>query len=113
MYNQYPYSSFAPSTYNMMQPASSNPSGIGSLLGLGRKNFSWDGFLNNAQKTLNVINQAMPIYNQVKPMFRNMGTVFRVMSELNKGNAVTTATSPVANTANVASTAVSTPPFFA
>ena len=62
MYNQYPYSSFAPSTYNMMQPASSNPSGIGSLLGLGRKNFSWDGFLNNAQKTLNVINQAMPIY---------------------------------------------------
>lgn len=41
MYNQYPYSSFAPSTYNMMQPASSNPSGIGSLLGLGRKNFSW------------------------------------------------------------------------
>ena len=35
------------------------------------------------------------------------------MSELNKGSAVTTATSTVANTANVASSAVSTPQFFA
>ena len=108
MYNQYPFSSMSYMPYNSI----SSPTTSG-LLGLGKKAFNWNGFLDNAQRTLNVINQAMPIYNQVKPMFRNMGTVFRVMSELNKGSAVTTATSTVANTANVASSAVSTPQFFA
>ena len=59
---------------------SSNSSPMGFL---NKKNFNWDSFLNNAQRTLNVINQAMPIYNQVKPMFRNMGTIFKVIGELN------------------------------
>lgn len=84
MYNQIPYSMYNPANYSSLGlSASSN-----SLLGLGKKAFSWDIFLNNAQRTLNVINQAMPIYNQVKPMFKNVGTVFRVIGELNSNNNV-------------------------
>ena len=74
MYNQYPFSSMSYMPYNSI----SSPTTSG-LLGLGKKAFNWNGFLDNAQRTLNVINQAMPIYNQVKPMFRNMGTVFKVI----------------------------------
>lgn len=92
MYNQYPFNSFYPGSIGSIAPSyTSNPTGLGGLLsGLGKKAFSWDGFLTNTQKTLNVINQALPIYNQVKPMFRNMGTVFRVIGELNKSNDVST-----------------------
>ncbi len=74
MYNQFPYSSFN-NAYNIWPKSNS--------FGFYKKPFNWDSFLNNAQRTLNVINQAMPIYNQVKPMFKNMGTVMRVIGELN------------------------------
>lgn len=107
MYNQYPFTSFNPSTFSN----AANPSGVGGLLGLGKK-FTWDGFLTNAQKTLNVVNQALPIYNQVKPMFRNMGTVFKVMSELNKSSTNTTAATNASD--SIASTTNnSNPKFFA
>lgn len=95
MYNQFPYS-----YYNNSPFMSSNNSLMGSL---GKKNFNWDSFLNNAQRTLNVINQAMPIYNQVKPMFRNMGTIFKVIGELNSA--------PTINTND--STTTNSPSFFA
>lgn len=112
MYNQFPYSGFNPNSFSAMQSPGS--SGIGSLLGISKKAFNWDSFLNNAQRTLNVINQAMPIYNQVRPMFRNMGTIFKVIGELNNTPIVNTA-SQVANTAiqSSASIATSTPQFFA
>ncbi len=78
MYNQFPYTSI-PRAYNTM----------GNIPGLVKK-FNWDSFLNNTQRTLNVINQAMPIYNQVKPMFKNMSTIFKVIGELNTPNAINT-----------------------
>lgn len=84
MYSQIPYSMYNPANYSSLGLSPSS----NSLLGLGKKAFSWDIFLNNAQRTLNVINQAMPIYNQVKPMFKNVGTVFRVIGELNSNNNV-------------------------
>lgn len=90
MYNQFPYS------YNSTIPFNMKPN-TGSLLNLTKK-FNWDGFLNNAQRTLNVINQAMPIYNQVKPMFKNMGTIFRVIGELNNSNVASAATTAVSST---------------
>lgn len=86
MYNQFPYYNFNPNSFantgNTM-----NSTGLSNMLGLSKKNFNWDSFLNNAQRTLNVINQAMPIYNQVRPMFRNMGTIFKVIGELNSSAA--------------------------
>lgn len=82
MYNQFPYSNFNSVPYNSFGTIPKT-SGLNNVLGLSKKSFNWDSFLNNAQRTLNVINQAMPIYNQVRPMFRNMGTIFKVIGELN------------------------------
>ena len=96
MYNQFPYT-YPYSSFQI-------PTNSGGLLGLAKK-FNWDTFLNNTQRTLNVINQAMPIYNQVKPVFRNMGTIFKVMGELNSS-------APVASTASISSAASNTPQFF-
>lgn len=110
MYNQFPYSSFNPNSLNMFQNLPSQ-TGTSGILGLTKKAFNWDSFLNNAQRTLNVINQAMPIYNQVKPMFKNMGTIFRVIGELNSAPVVTQATSSALNTS--AASASSVPQFFA
>ena len=111
MYNQFPYSNFNPGVLNSFQPQTS--SGIGSLLGISKKAFNWDSFLNNAQRTLNVINQAMPIYNQVRPMFRNMGTIFKVIGELNSAPIASSAASvPQAVATTASSTAISTPQFF-
>lgn len=105
MYNQIPYTN-----YPMINSLGNPQSGISSLLGLSKKSFNWDTFLNNAQRTLNVINQAMPIYNQVRPMFRNMGTIFKVIGELNSAPALNAVSSAASN---VASTAIaSTPKFF-
>lgn len=114
MYSQFPYSNFNPSAFNGIQSAPSSK-GLGSLLGLSKKSFNWDTFLNNAQRTLNVINQAMPIYNQVRPIFKNMGTIFKVIGELNSAPVVSAAqTASAASTAATsASTVTSAPQFFA
>lgn len=111
MYNQFPYSNFNPNLFGSFQ---SQPSqGITSLLGLSKKTFNWDSFLNNAQRTLNVINQAMPIYNQVRPMFRNMGTIFKVIGELNSAPSIAKVASVGSAVEPVASAStLSTPQFF-
>lgn len=114
MYNQFPYSSFNSSPFGGM-PTSPSSSGLGGLLGLSKSKFNWDSFLNNTQRTLNVINQAMPIYNQVKPIFKNMGTILRVIGELNGAGTISAAASTGAatTTASATATAASVPQFFA
>ena len=44
----------------------------------GIKRINWSNILNNTQKTLNVINQAIPIIYQVKPLVTNAKTLFRI-----------------------------------
>lgn len=44
--------------------------------------FNWSNILNNTQKTLNVINQAIPVYYQVKPIYNNAKTMLRMVSAL-------------------------------
>ena len=48
------------------------------------KGFSWSGFLDGTQKTLGVINQAIPIVNQVKPLVSNAKAMFKIADEINK-----------------------------
>ena len=52
----------------------------------GTTNFTWSGFLDGTQKTLGVINQAIPIVNQVKPLVTNARTVFKIADEIRKPN---------------------------
>lgn len=47
--------------------------GLGSL-----KSINWSGLLDGTQKTLGVINQAIPIVYQIKPIISNAKTMFRI-----------------------------------
>lgn len=57
---------------------------------LSKINFS--SILSNAQKTLNVVNQAVPLYYQVKPVFKNIRALGRIGKEfknISSNNATT------------------------
>ena len=75
MHNSMFYNGFNP--YVMPQRSVSK-----SLLG-GIGKINWGNLLNNTQKTLNVINQAIPVYYQVKPIYNNAKTMFRLIGSMN------------------------------
>ena len=65
--------------------------GRASLLS-GLKKINWSSLLNNTQKTLNIINQAIPIVYQVRPIVTNAKTFVKVFNafknEANTNNSV-------------------------
>lgn len=42
------------------------------------RSVNWGGFLTNANKTLNVVNQAIPLVRQAGPMVNNMKSMLRI-----------------------------------
>lgn len=44
------------------------------------KGLNWGGFINNASKTIGVINQTIPLVKQAGPMFRNIKSVMKLVS---------------------------------
>ena len=46
------------------------------------KNISWSNLLDGTQKTLGVINQAIPIVYQVKPVVSNMRSIFKIANAI-------------------------------
>ncbi len=60
-----------------------NPGGF-----LGIKRINWSSLLNNTQKTLNIINQAIPIVYQVKPIISNAKTMFKVISAVKEDDPI-------------------------
>lgn len=53
--------------------------------GLGlTKSINWATFLDGTQKTLGVINQAIPIVYQVKPIIGNARTLFKIANVMNE-----------------------------
>jgi hypothetical protein len=75
-YNPYMYS--MPS-----MGAASSPGILKTLLG-GAGRFNWSSILTNTQKTIGVVNQAIPMVKGVAPTFRNAKTMFKVMNEFKK-----------------------------
>ena len=57
-----------------------------------KSGINWSSLLSNTQKTLGIINQAIPAFYQVKPIFNNMRTMFKVVNEFNKDD-----TNPINN----------------
>lgn len=47
-----------------------------------KKSINWGNILNNTQKTLGIINQAIPIVYQVRPLVSNAKTLFRIAGAL-------------------------------
>ena len=73
MYNNQMY-------YNNFYPYQNNVNLLKK--GFSFKKINWSNILNNTQKTLNVINQAIPVYYQVKPIWTNAKTMFRMVNAL-------------------------------
>lgn len=64
---------------NSFYPYPTNTVARQGLLGAFRGKFNWSALLNNTQKTLNIINQAIPVFYQVKPIWNNTKTVFKIL----------------------------------
>ena len=49
-------------------------------------NIKWGALLTNTQKTLNVINQAIPVYYQIKPVWQNIRSFGHIMYAFNEND---------------------------
>ena len=48
------------------------------------KGINWSSLLSGTQKTLGIVNQAIPIVKQISPVMKNAKTMFRIMNEFKK-----------------------------
>ena len=64
----------------MLGITNSTPKGIGvfSRITNGIRSVNWGGLLTSANKTLNVVNQAIPLVRQAGPMVNNMKSMLKV-----------------------------------
>lgn len=85
-----PYYSMMPMSRAVTMPLRGASGGLFSRL-LGGINAS--SILSNTQKTLNLVNQAIPIIKQINPLVKNAKTMFRVMNEFKKMDDVPTSNS--------------------
>ena len=83
MYGSIPY------TMTNMAIPNVNSAALGNSLVSSTSIFSkinWSSLLSNAQKTLGIVNQAIPLYYQVKPVFKNIKTLGKIGKEFTKIN---------------------------
>ncbi len=76
------------------------------------KNINWSTFLGNAQKTLGVINQAIPIIYQVRPIVNNAKTVFKIANSLKDNNEIVTSKGNVNPNNNITKNETNKPIFY-
>ena len=76
-----PYFNMYPNMISNVAPTVNASKGFFSRL-LGGLN--WGTILNNTQKTLNLVNQAIPVIKQVSPVMKNAKTMFKVMNEFKR-----------------------------
>ena len=50
------------------------------------KTVNWGSLLEGTQKTLGVINQAIPVVYQIKPIINNAKTMFRIANSMTSSN---------------------------
>ncbi len=92
MYNQFPY--MMPGSFSQAAPLANGLSNLGTAANLSKASsaasalgkINWSSLLTNAQKTLNVVNQAIPLYYQVKPVFQNIRTLGKIGKEFMNSN---------------------------
>lgn len=96
-----PYFNMYPS---MVTPTLSNAATSGGLFSrlLGR-GLNWSSILSNTQKTLGIVNQAIPMFKQMSPVVKNAKTMFRIMNEFKKEDTSNNITSTIESTNNTTS----------
>jgi len=75
----FPYMNYYPYMTPMMRPTL-----FGGLSRLFRSGINWSSLFNNTQRTLSIINQAIPAIKQVTPIVKNAKTMFKLMNEFKK-----------------------------
>jgi len=70
--------------YYMFYPMPMARPGLFSALRGSLRGINFNSIFNGTQRTLNVINQAIPLVKQVTPVMKNAKTMFRVMNEFKK-----------------------------
>jgi len=81
----------------------SNPGLLSKGLSL-TKAINWSALLDGTQKTLGVINQAIPVFYQVKPILNNTKTLFKIANVMNDKSTDNTKQLPEKATSNSPST---------
>lgn len=74
-----PYFNMSPSVAPMISRGASR--GLFSRLFSG---INWSSILSNTQKTLGIVNQAIPMVKQISPIMKNAKTMFKVMNEFKR-----------------------------
>ena len=90
-YNPY----FGMNPYTIAPAAGASRGLLSSIFGRG---ISWSSILTNTQKTLGVVNQAIPLIKQASPIISNAKTMFKIMNEFKKNE------TPVSNSKDVSDT---------
>lgn len=83
--------------YYYMVPTATSGLGRGLFGSTLRSGINWSSILNGAQRTLGLVNQAIPLVKQAAPMVRNAKTMFKVMNEFKRIEA------PLSNSNDVSS----------
>ena len=78
MYNNPYYYPYVNPNISMIKPRSNLFKSLTTI--------KWGDVLNNTQKTLNVINQAIPVYYQIKPIFTNIKSLSRLVNAFNEND---------------------------
>ena len=79
--------------------------GASSFRALGN-GINWGNLLSNTQKSLGIINQAIPLVYQVKPIISNAKTMFRIAGALKDDNKNTTNNTTSTTSSNISSNSV-------
>lgn len=95
-YNFYPFINQAANPIYGGLARAAKPSLFKSLT-----NIKWGSVLTNTQKTLNVINQAIPVYYQIKPIWQNVRSFGKIMSAFNETDNNTNNVNVNTNTSNL------------
>ena len=74
--------------YYMLAPMTATRPGLFGLLSRGAgRGITLSSIINGTQRTLGLVNQAIPLVKQVTPVMKNAKTMFRVMNEFKKVDA--------------------------
>ena len=88
-----------------------NPSILGKGLNL-FKSIKWGTILDGTQKTLGVINQAIPVIYQVKPLVSNAKSLFKIVGAINNTDNKNTTTTNNTETDTKSETITNKPVFY-
>lgn len=73
---------------NVVTPTLGSTASGGILSKILGKSLNWSSILTNTQKTLGIVNQAIPMFKQVSPIVKNAKTMFKVMNEFKKEDTI-------------------------